>query len=413
MKYSYLDRQIFSEMKLIICIAPLLSFSFIAHSQYKNGNDQFILNGKVTGQVGYVHLTYLNESGKYTNDSCALKDGNFEFKGQVSEPTMAFFYGNIKTRSMDDSNSTNFFIEPGMMTLHLKANDFKNAILHGSKTQDEYLELYKLEAPVRKEGEPLEAAYLKANNIYIAALKNKLSEKTLDSLKEICASIHDQFGPLQDKYKVIDVKYFDRHPNSYVTAFELRFYTFRLPLDMLQKFYDRMSSKLQQSNYGKAIAEEIEKIRGGTPGSMAKDFVAKDLNGDTLNLAYFMGKYILLDFWASWCVPCRHENPHLKQLYSKYKAQGLEFIGISDDDNNPDAWKKAVEKDSLPWNQVLRGLDMAKIRNNEKSENDISGLFGISEIPTQILIDKNGMIIGRFVGDPDALDKKLIEVFHN
>jgi len=151
----------------------------------------------------------------------------------------------------------------------------------------------------------------------------------------------------------------------------------------------------------------------GSPGAKAYVFASQELRGTPLSLSDYKGKYVLLDFWASWCVPCRKGNPHLLSLYSQYKDKGFEIIGISDDDNNHDAWKKAVEKDSIDvWKHVLRGLKWDGKGNFDRS-NDISDNFGIHSLPTKILIDPNGVIIGRYGGGGDtdeAMDKMLAEV---
>ena len=144
---------------------------------------------------------------------------------------------------------------------------------------------------------------------------------------------------------------------------------------------------------------------------MAKNFATTDINGEKISLRDFKGKYVLLDFWASCCVPCRAGNPHLKELYSKYHDKGIEFIGVSDDDSKPEAWHKAVEKDDLPWRHVLRGFDIEKMMNNQPNPNDISSKYGISSLPTKILIDRSGKIIGRYSEESGALDAKLKEIF--
>ena len=131
----------------------------------------------------------------------------------------------------------------------------------------------------------------------------------------------------------------------------------------------------------------------------------------TISLSDYKGKYVLLDFWASWCVPCRAGNPHLKELYAKYHDKGIEFIGVSDDDSKPDAWHKAVEKDGLPWRHVLRGLDMQKLMNNQPNPNDISEKYGIHTLPTKILIDPAGKIIGRYSEESEPLDAELKKIF--
>ena len=134
-----------------------------------------------------------------------------------------------------------------------------------------------------------------------------------------------------------------------------------------------------------------------------------------LVLSAFRGNCVLLDFWASWCVPCRNSSPHLLELYRQYHDKGFDIIGIADDDNKPDEWKKAVAKDNVGvWHHILRGIDRKKIQNGEDNPNDISETFGVHSLPTKILIDKDGKIIGRYDKGTDeelaAMDKKIAEV---
>jgi len=178
-----------------------------------------------------------------------------------------------------------------------------------------------------------------------------------------------------------------------------------------------MNAQLQQSHYGKYLANQIANLRAGTPGSISADFIATDLNGKSISVSSFKGKYIILDFWASWCIPCRQSNPHMLQLYKKYHEKGLEIIGVANDDNNHAAWKKAVATDGVGvWYNVLCGIDLEKIKNNEKNENDINEKFGIHSLPTKIIIDPSGKIVGRyddnFGGTEEDMDKLLASVFN-
>ena len=378
---------------------------------------QFTLKGTITGQQsGKLKLYYTDKDGKRATDSSLIKNGQFTFRGAIAEPAMAYLEGAVKSRNMDDPNTTSFFLEPAPMTIHLQVNDFKNAVITGSKSQDEYAALAKLKAPVYKEMEPLSKSYKAAGEAYNKAVKAKKDDVTIDTLKYRAAAIHDQFDPYFAREAQIDYGFFAAHPQSYVTAFELRFHVSSLPLDSVQLFYDALGSTIQQSSSGKEIAKEIAKLRAGSPGSVATDFTAKELNGSTLTLSTLKGKYVLIDFWASWCVPCRKSMPHVKELYSRYKDKGFEVIGVSDDDRDNAAWEKAVAKDGTGiWHNVLRGLDWEKLRKNEKNDKDISDKFGIHSLPTKILIDPNGMIIGRYdkgtEEEAEAMDKKIAEAF--
>ncbi|UMB62212.1 TlpA family protein disulfide reductase [Lutibacter sp. A80] len=125
-----------------------------------------------------------------------------------------------------------------------------------------------------------------------------------------------------------------------------------------------------------------------------------------------------MDFWASWCVPCRKGNPHLLDIYAKYKSKGLEILGVSDDDRNPNAWRKAVKDDEIGvWRHVLRGIKVDRSNGMYKVLDDgVSRDYNISSLPTKILVGPDGIIIGRYNGgkdDDDKMDKKLIEIFEN
>ncbi|MDB5087607.1 MAG: hypothetical protein JWR09_1601 [Mucilaginibacter sp.] len=398
--------------RYIVIVALLISASLAVQAQ------QFDLKGTISGQNGgYLHLYYQNNENKTVKDSCAINNGSFEFKGNITEPTMAFFIGAAKSNSYGDPNSTAFFIEPTTMQISVAANDFQNAVITGSKTQDEAAALQKQKEPILEKKKSWEQSHKEAEDKYDAAVKNKESNKVINDLKDKVAAIQDQYEPYGKKIAAIDFAYFDGYPNSYLTTWQLRFYTSSLKVDSLQLFYSRMNAQLQQSHYGKYLANQIANLRAGTPGSIAADFIATDLNGKSISISSFKGKYIILDFWASWCIPCRQSNPHMLQLYKKYHEKGLEIIGVANDDNNHAAWKKAVATDGVGvWYNVLCGIDLEKIKNNEKNENDINEKFGIHSLPTKIIIDPSGKIVGRyddnFGGTEEDMDKLLASVFN-
>lgn len=396
-------------MKRIIAIG-ILAFLSANTINAQDQNNQFQIKGRLSGQsTGILYLSYSNADNKRVRDSCEIVNNAFSFKGNIKEPTMAYLQ--LKEEKRNELNSTNVFIEPAAMTIALQFNKFSDAKLTGSKTQNENKALEKLKEPVRKQMQPVLDEYTSANNIYTAAVKRKAPEDSLDILKEKAAAVREKFTPYNKRTDKIDYDFFIKHPNSYVTVFMMRFHVSEWSLDTLQLIYDNMNETVKQSSYGKDLDKEIQELRGGSPGSMAKDFSATDINGNKLALSDLKGKYVLLDFWASWCVPCRKGNPHLKELYARYKDKGIEFIGISDDDRNPDAWRKAVTKDGLPWLHVLRGLDMQKRMSGLPNETEISDRFGIHTLPTKILIDQSGMIIGRFGEEEQELNEMLMKIF--
>ena len=376
----------------------------------QNLKDHFVLNGRVNGsEEGWLFLYYSDTAGARIKDSSQLVDGEFSFRGTINEPSMAYLQ--LKEEKRSELNSASFFLEPANMKAELQYNNFANGRFDGSATQRELDELNKSKEPVMNKMIPLRAEYELASTKYREAVKAKKGESELDSLKGEADAVHARFDPFNADLMTLDWKFFANHPTSPVTAYMIRFHINDLPIDTLMQIYDRMGTRLQQSDDAKNLLIEIKQLRNGSPGNPATGFSTIDINGDSLRLSDFRGKYVLLDFWASWCGPCRKGNPHLKEVYAKLKGKGIEFIGISDDDSKPDAWRKAVEKDGLPWRHVLRGFDMAKQMKNEPNDKDLSDKFGIHSLPTKILIDPNGMIIGRYNDETGPLDQKLAEVF--
>ena len=375
----------------------------------------FTLKGTINWKnSGHVYLSYLDKNGKSITDSSAILNQTFQFTGEISEPTKAYLRNSLKVRNMDDPNFTSLFIEPGHMKLEITEGDYKNFKLKGSKTQDEAAQLAKLKIDIDAELKPHYEAYKIANTKYSKAVKEKLSQQEQDKLHKIANDIRNRFEPFNKKLDQIDYAFISKNPNSYLSAYLMIFKVSDLALDSIELFYNGFSQKVKQSGSGKQIANEIVKLKKGSPGAIATVFTSTDIAGKPLSLADFRGKYVLLDFWASWCVPCREGNPHLKNLYSQYKDKGFEIIGISDDDTKPEDWRAAVAQDGIGmWKHILRGLK----RTNEGYDrtNDISENFGIHTLPTKILIDKEGKIIGRYGGggqSDEAMDKKLKEVLH-
>lgn len=381
------------------------------------GQQPFTVKGKIDGLTQkYIYLSYSGADDKYVTDSSRVTAGSFSFKGNISEPTMATLYSDKNAAMMGRSQSAQLFIEPGNLTVSGNKQKLSDIKVTGSKTQDEYSELQAAQAPIFAKLNPINAAYDKANKEYIAARKaGKKSEKELEAIKEKATEAKDKSEPYYDEMAKVDMAFVRSHPASYVTTYIMRYRVSGITIQEGEEVYAKMPATLQQSAGGKEFRKELDQLKMGSPGSTAYNFSKPDINGQPLKLADFKGKYVLVDFWASWCVPCRKSNPHLKTLYAKYKDKGFEIIGISDDDRNNAAWKKAVDQDGIGiWKHVLRGLDMDKRMANLPNPDDISDQYGIHSLPTKILIDPNGIIVGRYGGggeDDEAMDKKLASIF--
>ncbi len=384
-------------MKHISCLAFIIC-AFTVNAQQKAPN-KFILDGTIDQKDGWVHLSYMSSANKPIIDSAEIKNGIFHLSGSITEPTIGFFSGKTKTRSVDDPNSTTIFLEPTQMKIVVKTNEFKQAKLTGSVSNNDFQVL-------QKETQKISARWKVVMDTLSAV--NKRSNTKYQELRDWA------LVPYFQEMKEAKYAFYNSHRTSYATAYELRFGASDLTTDSLKLFYNRLPEKVQQSRLGKYVGEEVAKRKIGIPRTVAKAFIANGLSGDKVNLADEKGKYVLLDFWASWCVPCRAGNPHLKDLYAMYHTKGFDVIGVSDDDRDPAAWKKAVAQDALPWQHVLRGLKF--VNGLPEKSSDINDGFNISSLPTQILIDPSGKIIGRY-GDGGEehvlLDKKLESIFSN
>lgn len=395
----------------------LLTFSLLTATAFTYAQQApFVLQGKVKGwSDGMLKLSYPGAGDKFVQDSAVVKNGAFEFKGMTDGPVMAYIASSKASRMRDDPNMVMFFLEPGKLSMELTAGNFKSLKVKGSATQDENAALELRKKTQLDQIRVLSAAYDKANMAYIDARKAEKPEAELEALKEAATAAKDKMDPIREEMDKIDMEFIKTHPDSYYSGYALRWKVSSLPLAESKAIYAGLSERIKQSGYGKEIAKEIKSLEGGSPGSVAGGFNVPDINGDMLSLADFKGKkYVLLDFWASWCVPCRKGNPHLLSLYSKYKDKGLEIIGVSDDDSNHEAWKKAVEKDKIGvWRHVLRGLKQTSTGFDKSA--DITEPYAIHSLPTKILIDKNGVIVGRYGGggeNDEAMDKKLAEIFN-
>lgn len=369
-------------------------------SQQKN-DGSFTINGTVTNLTnGYVYLRYANKEGKYVNDSVALQNGKFQFKGMVAEPVMASFSGKTVSRGTDDPNYTSFFLEPAVINITVADQAFKSALITGSPVQAEY-------AIIRSQKQKIENRWKSIMDTLHEV--NKRSNVEYQEMKEWV------LVPYYAEVAEIEAAFIKKYPGSFVTAYMTRFNR-GMTSDSMKKLYSAFPEKVKQSSYGKAIIAELEKRKIGVPGTAAAAFASMDINGQPLSLSDLKGKVVLLDFWASWCVPCRKANPHLKELYTQYKDKGFEIVGVSDDDSKPDLWKAAVAKDGLPWKHILRGMKMTREGDkvNIDRSKDILEFYNISSLPTQILIDQQGKIIGRYGeggSEHAALDEKLQTLF--
>lgn len=372
--------------------------------------NQFILKAgfKDAPSNSSVRLWYMNANKEYVQDSIPLFYGVMVLKGNVANQQMARF-------QLIDENGTReqgeFFLEPGVITMAGDWTQPETIAFSGTASNEELAKYKAITAPIQAGLRPLSDKYNVINEKYISDKRAGKSEAELAGYITEMNAIRDEMEPGRKEMATANIDYFKTNPNSPVTLQMLKFYVSGMRLDDLDQIYASMDENLKESLDGKELLREITNLRSGSPGSMAPEIAGIDINGKPLKLSDYRGKVVLVDFWASWCVPCRKGNPHLLKVYEKYKKKGFEIIGVSDDDSNPEAWKKAVAKDQIGvWKHVLRGLKRSADGGYDKSE-DKSESYGIHTLPTKILIDKTGKIVARFGSEEEPFDKAMEELF--
>ena len=206
---------------------------------------------------------------------------------------------------------------------------------------------------------------------------------------------------LNDQTAVAVLGFVKKYPQSPVSPFIIidRFINYPNK-EMQEKTFSLLDDAAKNSLYGKKISE-YQRIAAKTGIGATPDFAVTDTAGKILRLSDLRGKYVLVDFWASWCAPCRKENPNVVKAYQQFHDKGFEIVGVSLD-TKKDAWLKAIEKDGLTWNHVsdLQGWESGIVKE-----------FGIKVVPTSFLLDKNGKVIANNLRE-EALQEKLKTLFN-
>jgi thiol-disulfide isomerase/thioredoxin len=360
-------------MKNTLSFLMLLFLSVTAISQGSN----FVLKGKIDGlYTGMMYLNYRDVNSKNVLDSTVVKNGDFNFKGNIAEPTRVFLYSSAKKQTDPEfANEVLFFIEPSSMVLRLEQGRFFNLRLSGSKTQDEWIDYQKKVKAFEMQWQPV-----------LATIKKAESEKNWPLYDSLSTRYLPQYD---DRKKQLYLDFVRANPDSFISLDLLSLNRHRLPFDSLNRLYQQLKPFVKRTQAGSEMLRFISKEDSLQIGRTAPDIAFTDKDSVKRTLADFKGKYVLLDFWASWCVPCRQENPYLVEVYKKYKAKGFEIISFSlDRQREKQAWLDAIAKDSMTWLQICD----FKYWNSEITT--AFNLFGRG-IPVNFLLDKDGKIIGR------------------
>ena len=333
---------------------------------------------KVTGTVegmpdGKAIIATVNGSSLDTLAKADVKNGSFEFTGNVSEPTGAYIM------VIGQRGAIPFMLENANITVNAGQAGLTVTGSEGQKIYDQFMAI---NASAQQEAMKLQQEYQAANG---------------DQAK--IQAIQEAYAKLMTDAQAKETELIKANPDSYVSTFVIVSSMGQMEYEQLKERYSLLGEKAKASAQGKAIAAQIAKLESTAIGQIAPNFTITTPEGESISLYDIKGKVKLIDFWASWCGPCRGENPHVVEIYKEYHPKGLEIFGVSLD-NNKEAWVKAIADDGLVWKHGsdLKGWQSAPAQ-----------LYSVTGIPHTVLLDENNKIIAKNLRG-DELKQKIAEL---
>ena len=322
---------------------------------------------KITGKIPATHkatravMSYPSDDkgGKYASDTAAIKGGKFEFKGTIGRPQLAELNLIVPRPAGERAGRSESGEEGGMKNVALfyldsnidiTFNTAGIASYAGGGKEQKAWEFYAKEAATRSK-----------------ALSGK------DGGMEF--------------YEVLVSDMVKRFPDNYMSVDLMDLFTqSAINPKLIEPMYNALSKRMQHSEKVLAWKPKLDEAKLAVSGNLsAPEFTLNDTEGNAVSLASYKGRYVLVDFWASWCVPCRAENPNVLAAYEKYKDKNFQILGVSLDEKK-EAWLKAIAEDKLPWKQVC---------DFKAAESPVTKAYNVSSIPANVLIDPNGKIVGK------------------
>lgn len=368
-------------------IAMLLPFVTAAQKNYSISGTLPNIKGSAK-----AYLALLQNSAWKEIDSTELKDGKFLFKGSLDEPQNAIIAVRRNGKADDglQRDAQGFLIENSNITFS-GTDSIATAKISGSVADRENREREALIKTVTAKIIALQKEYGKKNadGVYIRSLEER--KIAGDSVQKLVA-----------QNRAINQKFAETHLDSFagLYAYNLFVLDSKFEAARVEPIFHRFSAALKSSPLGQRTIEKIEIGKRRQAGSKATDFTQNDDKGNPFKLSSLRGKYVLVDFWASWCIPCRAENPNVVKAYSALKNKNFEIVSVSLDAGK-DAWLAAIKQDNMPWIHVS---------DLKYWKNEVALLYGINSVPQNILINPEGMIIAKNLRGENLLEQLKVYI---
>ncbi len=351
---------------LTLCFSTLISFS---------QNIPFTIKGKV-GSYDAPAKVFLYYENPQRIDTAKILHGEFIFKGSIQTPGKAALIldhtGNGLSIPKEKDILNPIILEKGTISVN-SPDSMKNATVGGTSSNVGMQMLKEMFTQLMKESQEI------YQNYTIASDSLKSSDNFVQSINKKMIAVKERLNQ--------NLKIFIKNQRENMSGLEaLNIYMNQNKgATDLESLFNELSSDVKKTDAGKKVYMAILRSKIIDIGSLAVDFEQKDTAGKTVKLSDFRGKYVLLDFWASWCGPCRRESPVLREAYQTFKDKGFTILGVSLDENKRD-WLKAIEEDGLGWTHVS---------DLEGWKGEVSKTYGIRSIPSNYLIDPQGKIVAK------------------
>lgn len=359
---------------------PLLFVVIIFMAACQSNSTKYRISGNIAGaDSGMVYLVKAEAGQAITVDTAQLVNGSFTFEGQATMPELNYL------RLNERDYFAQFFLDNSKIKIEAYKDSLRATKVTGSPETDifnSYLDELEL---MNKKMQEYQQEYAQA-----AANGN---QQELDRIRIDVEAASENMQ--------VFAKNFVRENNQSVVApfITLSQLANQLEYAELKALTDTFAVELKESVYMKQLQEILDMQAKTAIGVEAPDFTMNDAEGNPITLSSLRGKYVLVDFWASWCGPCRKENPNIVAAYNKYKDKGFDILGVSLD-RDKEAWLKGIEEDQLTWHHVS---------DLQYWQNEAARLYGVNSIPHSVLLDKEGKIIAKNLRGQD-LEEKLNEL---
>lgn len=385
-------------MKRILFFLILLPSLVFAQGQSGDKGSKgksFKLSGK-TGNLAFspewIYLQY-RSGGEWKTDSVKPGKGSYKFSGTIDEASMARLrvkYADTepgkKVPLVGKRDVASIYLQPGKISV-TSVDSFSNVKVKGSAAHNEYSKLMAKAKPFEEKMEPLYSLYSQFSRAKEVSARERV-EAMIDSLDKL-------------KSEKVYGEYIRANPSSPIAVFALQQYAgWDIDAAKVEPLFNTLSETNKNLPSAIEFKTNLDIAKKTGIGQYAMDFTQNDTAGVPVSLSSFKGRYLLIDFWASWCGPCRAENPNLVKVFNKYKSKGFHILGVSlDRPGQKDRWMKAIYDDKLEWTQVS---DL-QFWNNE-----VAKQYGIRAIPQNLLLDPEGKIIAKNIRG-EELETKVAE----